>query len=53
VDKTDPAPAGEQPEDPEASPGEETPRQAQGQPVPGRSESEHPEDFGDGGWLPL
>lgn len=54
MDKTDPAPADEQPEDAETNPSEETPRQAQGQVVPGRSESEPPpEDPGDGGWVPV
>ena len=53
--KNDSEPGGEQqPEDAETSPSEETPRQAQGQAVPERPESEPPpEDPGDGGWVPV
>ena len=54
MDKTDPAPAGEQPEDAETNPGEETPQQGQEQAVSGRSESEPPpEDPGEVGWVPV
>ena len=54
MDETDPAPAGEQPEDAETNPSEETPRQGQEQAVPGRSESgPPPEDPDDGIWVPV
>jgi hypothetical protein len=54
MDKTDPVPAGEQPEDAETIPSEETSRQVQEQAVPGRSESEPPpEDPGGSGWVPV
>jgi hypothetical protein len=52
MDKTDRAPAGNGTADADTS--EETPRQAQGQAVPERSESEPPpEDPGEGGWVPV
>jgi hypothetical protein len=54
MDETDPAPAGEQPEDAEANPSEETLRQGLEQAVPGRPESEPPPgDPGGGGWVPV